>query len=53
MDINRIQKILRGVAGIKLILWILAIISGCMVLWGLCGICVVDILVYCLVFSNT
>ncbi len=28
IDINRIQKILRGVAGIKSILWILAILRG-------------------------
>ncbi len=28
MDINRIQKILRGVARIKSILWILAILRG-------------------------
>ncbi len=35
IDIKRSQKILRGVAGIKSILWILVILRGCMVSWGL------------------
>ncbi len=32
---NRSQKILRGVEGIKSILWILVILRGCMVSWDL------------------
>ncbi len=32
IDINRSQKILKGVGGIKSILWILAILRGCMVI---------------------
>ncbi len=49
IDINRIQKILRGIAGIKSTLWILAILRGVYGVMGPLHICTCNIKYFILV----